>query len=731
MRLVLIVGALCCEVALHEPAIAQTKADTAAATAGTEPDKAQTPEASAPPQSVASPDIIVTASRRSENIRKVAAAISAYNGAKLNEAQITSLTDLTAVTPSIQISNTGTNFNINIRGVGNGNLNQAGGEPGVAVQFDGVYLGQPALAVTTFLDVARVEILRGPQGTLSGRNATGGAINILPNTPTKNLTYGADLSVGGGPATVRSSGYVSGPLNDDGTLLGRLAVEQNYNQGYTRNLAPVGPSRLDGINDGAARGQLEWRPTSRFGVRLLVEYQKEEDTGSAAYLLGTPANAPLPIFLQGFPVGNPQTREAYANVGAKQLEAETVNLTVDWTVGTGQLKALGSYNHSNQNYIQDGDGSLANFTNSLYINNSNQKYAELIYTSDATKRFNYILGGNYYEEQFRQNIQVPAAFLPFTFSEGGTINTRSFAFFAHAQYTFLPSAKIFAGVRYTNDRKADNEFNNFVGAISQQASWDRVTYEAGLSYDFTPLISGYVKYATGYKSGGFSAGNIAPAYNPETSANYEAGLKGRFFGGVLQANIAAFHTNYNNLQVNQIVGFSAAITNAAQAKIDGVEVEAVVRPVPNFRIEASGSYLNARFDQFTTVDSSRPLLGALDLANNQLPNAPHVTASAGAYYDIQTSRGRLSPGVRFDWKSTLYFSEFNIPISSQNSVGKLNLYLNYESADRRWIAGLYALNVTGRQIRSNVLVVSALLGSLALAQYQPDRQVGASIGYHF
>lgn len=683
------------------------------------------------PAGTAVSEIVVTASRRSESIREVPTAISAYSGAKLTETQVASLNDLTAVTPNIQISSSGTSVDINIRGIGNGNLNQAGGEPGVAVQSDGVYLGQAGLAVATLVDVARVEILRGPQGTLFGRNATGGAINIIPNGPTEDLSYGVDVSAGAGPGMVRSSAYVSGPLDASGALLGRLAVGQSFNEGYTRNLAPGGPSRLDGINDGAVRGQLEWRPTQNLDVRLLAEYQKERDSGPAAFLLGTPGDTPLPAAIQGSPIGDPRSRQAYANIGSKALEAETVDLTVDWKLGGGDLKALVSYNASNQAFWQDGDGALASFTNTLYADKAHQEYAELIYASDASKPFNYVLGGNYYDENFRQNIQVPAVFLPFTFSEGGTVDTRSYAFFAHAQYAFWRSARLFAGVRYTDDHKTEHDFNNFVGTAHQTASWSHLTYEVGLSYDFSPSVTGYVKYATGYKSGGFSLGSLAPAFNPETNANYEVGLKGRFLDGALQANLAAFHMDYDNLQVNQIVGYSAAITNAARATTDGVEIESVIRPAPHLRIEASGSWLNARFDQFKTADSARPLLGVLDLSGNDLPGAPHFTASVGAFYDIPVATGTVTAAARYAWKSRLYFSEFNLPISSQSAAGKLDLFLTYKSLNQRWSAGVFALNATGQQVRSNVLVVSALLGSLALAQYQPARQVGVSFGYHF
>lgn len=169
-------------------------------------------------------ELVVTASRRNESIREVPTAVSAYGEEKLRDGQVANLEGLTAMTPNIQISTYLTNANIAIRGIGAGNLIQAGGEPGVAVHENGVYLGQSGLAVSTLLDTQRVEILRGPQGTLFGRNATGGAINIIPNAPSPELAYGFDLSAGLDPTMVRSSAYLSGPVDEAGTVLGRLSL---------------------------------------------------------------------------------------------------------------------------------------------------------------------------------------------------------------------------------------------------------------------------------------------------------------------------------------------------------------------------------------------------------------------------------------------------------------------------------------------------------------------------
>lgn len=693
-------------------------------------------------------DIIVTASRRSENIRKVPTAVSAFTDERLRDTQVTSLADLTAVTPNVQISTYLTSANINIRGIGNGNFNYAGGDPGVAVHANGVYLGQPALALGTLLDMQRVEILRGPQGTLFGRNATGGAVNLIANTPTTNLSYGADISAGIDPTLVRSSGYISGPLNSAGTVLARLSAEQNYNRGFSRNLANGGPSYLDGNNDFAVRGQLEFRPASNFSLRLLGEYAKLKDSGPAAYLQGTPLGAqaafPFPLLpLFGLPainpivpgpdtIGRPDSREAYANIGSRKMDSKTIDLFADWSIGGGQLKATLSYNESYNLTLQDGDGTSIPYTASYFTYRARQRYGELIYTSNADKPFSVVLGANYFHEYIDQDSQVPTLNYPIIYAAGGTLDTTALAAFGRAQYA-LGRAKLFAGLRYSHDLKKATTYNNLIppNAGADKAKWSRVTYDVGISYDLSSAVTGYAKYATGYKGGGFSLGSFNPAFNPETNTSIELGLKGNFFGGVLQANVAGFHMKYSNLQVNQIVGLSTQVTNAARATIDGIEIESVLRPTRTLRMEASGSWLNARFDEFLTADSARPGLGALELAGNRLPGSPRFTASIGLFNDIPLAAGTVTLGGRYSWKDRLYFSEFNIPISSQSATGKLDLFVNFKSADRRWSASLFALNVTDNQVKANVTVVSALLGSIANAQYQPGRQVGVSLGYHF
>ncbi len=742
MRFILMAGASLAALGLVNPASAQEATDATDGVA------AQTSR-----DSVGDQDIIVTASRRSDSLKNTPIAVSAFGADALKANQVANLTDLAAQTPNVQISTYNNNANITIRGIGNAQIN-AGADAGVAVHADGVYIGQSALTIGTMNDVERVEILRGPQGTLFGRNATGGAVNIIPNRPTDELHYGFDASFGFDPTMLRSSAYISGPISD--AVRGRLSVQQNYNQGFTKNLVPTtgqnpAPRRLDDVDSASIRAQLE-AGTGDFVTRLSLEYMKDRGAGVSQWLSGTPTGV-LPDVLDGASLGNVKKREVYNNYGYKRNEAKFATWISTLQLGGGELKATASYGETTIEILGDGDGTAVDHTSTYQLNDAKQTYGELIYASDAAQPFSVIVGANYFHESMSQDISVPISILPppldvlgaVTVDLGArSIKSTSYALFGQAQYNLSDGFRIFVGGRYTRDKKSILNYNNFgVSPAAGSDDWGRFTYEVGTSYKFSSSLTGYAKFGTGYKGGGFSAGAAAISFNPETNTNIEVGLKGSYLDGAVQANLAGFRMKYKNLQVNQIVGPLVQVTNAARATINGIEAELTLRPVQPLRIALNAAWLDAKFDEFFTADDARPgflpdtkiidgvLVQGIQLAGNRLPTSPKYTVSAGAYYDVPVSGGTVTLGGRYDWKSRVYFSEFNLPVSSQKAVGKLNLSVRYESDDERWNASIFALNVTNEQVRENVVVVSSLIGSLGVTRYQPARQIGLSIGYKF
>lgn len=685
----------------------------------------------APGASQSVEEIIVTASRRETTVRKTPIAISAYGGAELQREHVQTFADLTTQSPNIQFGSNGGNTDIAIRGIGT-NLQTAGNDPGVAFHADGVYVADPALALVTLLDVNRVEVLRGPQGTLFGRNATGGAVNIIANTPTTSPSFGIGLSAGV-PGGEHVDAFASGPLDSSGTLLARASVEQSYARGTTDNVGPSRPRRLDDKNDVAARLQLEWRPADNFHARAMGEYKRSDTAGTPYYLVGTPNSAAgLPSQLIGTFLGNPADGRIAVDQGDAKLTEKSVALFLDWDIGGGSLRATVSKRRTDNDRAYDGDGTAVDYTSTLVTQHRDTDYAELLYSSDDSKRLSFILGANYFHDRETQEVVVPVIGFPAPVTLDGDVGTRSLAVFGHIQFKLTEAWKVFGGARYSTDRKQAADSNNFIGSLVQSRHWSKPTFEVGTSYDLGRSSTGYLKYATGYKSGGYSAGSLAPAFAPETNAMVELGLKGTYLNGLIEANAALFHMSYKNLQVNQVVGVSSQVTNAARATIDGAELELVLHPTRDVRLNFDGGWLNARFDNFFTEDSARPALGLLNLKGNSLPQAPKFTLGGGSVYSHTLGDGaKVTLGVRYDWKSRVYFSEFNLPLISQAPNGRLSAYASYDLPGGHWQVGLYGRNLTDAHAYNSMVVDSAVLNSIALATLQPRREFGVELRGHF
>ena len=697
-------------------------------------------------------EVVVTAQRRSTTLLKTPVSVSSVSGATMRARGLQDLSDLTTEAPGVQFGVQYTNTNVTIRGIGASGINTQGGDPGVAFHLDGVYLAQTGLAGSSLLDVNHVEILRGPQGTLFGRNATGGAVNVISNLPTRDFEGDFGGWVGADPTQLHLDGFVSGPLTSNGVLLGRFSVRQDYNQGFTTNLVPDGPRNLDDQNSYALRAQIQAVPNDHFTAGLTIDYASGRGHGPGIFLMGAPGVTPSGGYYTISPAavtaedaallgvsgglpGDIATRQAAANQASLNSAFFGARGTLEWRGDFGTVRVLAAFDQVRTNDNEEGDGTTLDFANIEVTHHDHQYYAELLYSSKTFRNFDFQVGTNVFHEISDETFAVPVQFLHAADILPSELDTLSYAVFAHGNYHITRRAKLFAGVRYTRDEKGFNDSNNFVNGgipLYQSKSWDSVTYEAGGSYELSDTVDAYAKYSTGFKAGGFSAGSLAPPFQPETDGSVEVGLKGLYLDRRLEADLDAFHMDYTNLQVDQVVGVTSITDNAAKAKIDGVEFSFVALPVHGIRAELTGSYLDARFTQFLTGDASRPVLGTLDLAGNQLPNAPRFSYSAGLYYDLPISiPGTVTLGGRYYWKDKLYFSQYNVPVASQGAVGRGDLNLDYVSSDRKFQAGLFVRNIADQKVLNDVLVISAILNSAALGRLDPGREIGISLRRHF
>lgn len=698
-------------------------------------------------------EVVVTAQRRSTSLLKTPVSVTSIDSATLQTRGLTNLASLSTETPGVEFAAQYANAYVTIRGIGNGAVLQ-GTDPGVAFHLDGVYLGQTGLAGSSFLDVDHIEILKGPQGTLFGRNATGGAVNVISKTPTPGYSAELGAEVGASPLQTHVDGFVNGPLTTNGSVLGRLSFRRDYNDGYASNLAPGAAGRLDGQDGYALRAQLQAHPAEQLTVGLTLDYDFDHDHGQATYLLGAPGVSPSGANITLSPaqvaaadaalLGANPASVVVSNAGAHQGVANQdlrdgaffgARFNLEWRTDAGALKAIAAFDATRAKTNTDGDGTSLNFTNTEVFEHAHQVYGELLWASRAYGPFDYVAGANIFYQRSSENFTVPISYLDAAVIQPSTLDTTSYAVFAHGDYSVTTKARLFAGVRFTDDAKTITEANNFIDGgvpLTHGASWARVTYEVGGSYQVTAAVNAYAKYSTGFKGGGFSAGSLAAPFRPETDSAVEIGLKGLYLERRLEADLAAYHMDYNDLQVNQVRGASSVVANAAQARINGVEAQVIALPTPRLRLELMATYLDARFVNFFSIDSARPSLGMLNLAGNYLPNAPQSSVSAGAYYRLPVDlAGELTLGGRYYWKDRAYFSEFNLPVSSQAAVGRGDLSLIYVSADRRWQAEIFARNITDATVLNRVQVVSSLLNSAALGALDPGREIGVSLRRRF
>jgi len=617
------------------------------------------------PASVSAPgrleEVIVTAQRREENQQRAAVAISVVSGADLAAAGITQVDRLGERAPALTVEHTSTGNILFVRGVGNFTLT-ANSDPAIAFNYDGVYVARSTSTNGVFFDLERVEVLKGPQGTLYGRNATGGAINVIPTQPRLGEWSGfATASYGNyGAATVESA--VNAPLGDKAAL--RISGSVSDHEGYLDDGSSDDKTR-------SARVQVKAALTPSLTVRLAGDYSHSGGIGSGVSYIGNyafnPAAQAYSFIPSGLPISTGQyTADAQAyrqtvrgGTAGRPLDALTpspfqdnkfygVTGEVNWETEMGTLTVIPAWRDSNLDYL-----AVPAF---LYSNRENDKQfsLEARFQGKQIGVFDYTIGGYYFHEtinlQTQLSLSSAAAFLDSDYK------TKSFAPFLRLTAHLNDALRLVGGVRYTDDKKTfqgpttsgavvclapacpnaplfplvENPsqipfafpppgvpvvpiFVNGAptGAIaartdradnSELASAD-FTYRAAVEYDLAPESLLYASLETGYRSGGFSPAAGFETFQPEYITAYTLGTKNRFFDDRVQLNVEAFYWKYRDQQVNHVGldlnGRTANFTqNIGHSKIQGVEVESRFLLTPTTLLSASVQYLDAKNEEF-------------------------------------------------------------------------------------------------------------------------------------
>lgn len=668
-------------------------------------------------------EIVVTAQRREERLQKVPVAVTVLTSESREELGLISAQAIANVTPGVSLSP----ISLSVRGVGR-YTTTLGADAGVTVYNDGFYSDEATTIGRSTLFVDRVEILRGPQGTLFGRNSIGGSANVVGRRPSYEPEGEVRFSLGN--YREGSAGFtVSGPIND--RLRYRLGAEAlNREDGYIDNIAPGQRDLLDAENL-YVEAQISWDITPN--IDAWVKYSHYEYDQSPALL--TSAIETSPYFSRVFfpaaslvpaagydidrpnPSVNDMRKVDYDNPGYSKLVGNhEVVAHLNWDTGpvtlgyiggfwTGRTEAQGDYDGtSRSSYVisatgpdplQPPAGSPVS-SNYIYSTGTDSQYFshEITARNSTAGRLTWIVGANFLRQHQVQPYDLRApdvaaleapiyAVPPYPaapvnpnrnfYSQLGTLTTRSIGAFGQASYELTPTVKLTAGVRYTEDRKIGTETFRFVywnpadgGLIGPaccafestpavnsrrlEQSWDGVTGRLSLDWSFSENALAYASYSRGYKSGGFSLGQVAEVatVRPEFLNAFEVGLKQRV-GQNIQVNGAVFYYDYSDFQVPVTVlrgsGPAGNITqtqfvNAEAARTYGVELETIWNPTPALSLFANYSYLDAKAEDFCCVlDIADPALGNQDLSGRPLPQSPENKVTIGGSYTFATARG--------------------------------------------------------------------------------------------
>lgn len=666
--------------------------------------------------------VIVTAEKRSESAQTLPIAISAYSGEELADRDVTAIEDLNQIAPSLQVKGTSTapSTNVQIRGIGS----LSGEEPAVAQVQDGVpYTTQGwgnlgSLGTVSMFDVQRVEVLRGPQGTLGGRNATAGGIYVTSVAPTDTVEGYVNGTMGN-YNQVAVEAAIGGPLIGD-KLMGRVALRTDKADGWITNTYLN--QKLDGIDQQEGRLSLLAKPTDDFQALLIYAFDNNfQQPAGVAWGRAVP-NQPSVYELYGVPTFNPNNdtiEEDQPNVTRQRRNQWIMHM--DETLGSAKLSSITGYVQRTVMDIYDDDGSLVptQVVGPRPFNSDAWQWTqELTLTADLGPNLDLVAGGLYAKNRRFTDVNLGFPLLGIPAGEMYVDDLKSlssYGFYTQMRYRLPYHLRLTAGTRYTDDSKqgSGNEilFGGLIHLVANnEASWSASTPTFALDWEPSNDLTLYVTAARGFKSGGIEMASFpAYTYKPEYVWNYETGAKFAAFDHRLNATTAIFYMDYTNLQ-QTIAGLqpgqiSFRTVNASKATIKGVELTLDGRITNALLVSAAGSYLDTHYIGLESYDPLYPELGTpgpdglnvRNLSGNQLAGAPMWQFNVSGDYTVPLST-RFAGVLRaaYGWQDKAPGDIYNDPGNYTPAYGLLNLSATLQTLGGAWQITAFATNATNK-----------------------------------
>jgi len=691
-----------------------------------------------PPTDGGIAEIVVTAQKRAEPLQKTPISIVALTSDDIARKGIFDLTDLRSNVPSLQVTphpNSATTARVFLRGVGN-NDDQITVDPSVAIYLDGIYIARGQGLAAEIAEIERIEVLRGPQGSLYGRNATGGAINYITRQPTLGEFHTRQTLAYGNYNQFRSRTSVNVPVGE--TLAVELAYLHSQKDGFVRNLG-TGVTRFGDQRRNAYRASVLWQPAPEFKLRYA--YDRSDIGDTPAFMVSAPF---YPLIAKRPTAGSSAVRGLLVN----DVTAQGHGLTAEWEVSDEvTVKSLTGYrklsNFTNQNYLTGVVGPFPVFL-TAFDQDQRQWSEELqLIGSALDKRLEYTLGAYFFDEKAASFDSSVSAGRPSTL-RSATVHNTAWALYGQATYrpAFIEGAYITGGLRWSRDERQATLDQTSVALNGTQTvrpqgrgdnNFSDYSPSVIVGYDVTRDVNAYAKWSRGYKTGGYnlrasSLASFTKGYGPERLDSFEVGLKSSWLNNRLRANIAVFRANYRDIQVNiQSDPLNPAVTdifNAGQARIQGFELDLTAKPSRALTFTANYAYLDAGYRRI--IDQ---VTGANIAARFNFVEAPHHTLAVGAQWTLpETPLG--VPGVDVDYyMQSRKFSSTSDVRYIVGDYGLLNARVSLSDIPvgvGRWRLSAYGRNLTDKQY-----YIANFSAGLPAAFFGDPRSYGLELSFEY
>jgi iron complex outermembrane receptor protein len=684
-------------------------------------------------------EIVVTAQRRSERLQDVPLSVTAVTAAEMKAVGITTTRDLSLVTPGLRMTQSGGYLQPSIRGVTT-NRPVPTEEANIATYVDGVYIANTLGALMQLPDIQQVEVLKGPQGTLFGRNATGGAILVTSRAP--------DLSEVTGEVTVGVSSFnthllhsfVSVPVVQDKVAASLTAYVEDTS-GWQRNLLNGGRRGDAPATTIMFRGKLRFLPWDGADFTLSGLFSRMEDRSSIKQtdFGGVNSLAALgPLFGVPNVIVSSEPNTFAMNVDNRITPVtKMLSLRGQIEAGPGTLTTTTAYNTASTHLIVDADGTALDFGQVTFDTKFSTFSQELLYTTNQLGRFRATVGAFYFTSNGGLDPLVFPGTKIWTKDKG-----KSFAVFGEGTYNITDQLELTAGLRYSHEKKEALASTNPTALVNpgytfdQEKTWNSVTPRVSLLYRATPDTNLYATFSKGFKSGQFNTPQFQPIpADPEKVTAYEVGVKSRLTP-TLSLNAAGFYNDYKDLQVTSIqqvgLAFTSVLSNAATAEIYGVEVGGAWNPIDALRLSFGGAWTHARYKDYenASVNIPSPPAGFVtvptDVSGNKMIRTPTWSANLTAQYTWDTAMGDVELSAIAFYSSKIFFEEGNRV--AQPGYENINLSLAWRPSDAEGLElKAYVRNLTNQHVIANYTGGT----SHETVVYLPPRLFGVEASYNF